>query len=132
MRLISIKRVDAVILRSDIDHIVIASFDSNSGDKERLCIHRPINRVRDPFAKVLCSNVARVENSLVEVLPRAEVIVVKGQNGKVALHRKVLVKSKHPSPKIRTCEHNQEHQGNELSRSEKVDAHRNPFLTCSL
>src|SRR5258708_12573765 len=125
------------------------AFESDIRDNERLCIHLPINRIGDPFAKVLRIDIARVEKSLVEVLSCTLVIIVKGQNGNIIRHSKLLIKREnkrrkttyHPSSKIQACKEQQEHQNDVNFRSErasreKVDAHRDLFLihpsVCSL
>src|SRR5207249_9813217 len=94
---------------------------------------------------VLCIDIARVENGLVEVLSCAQGIIVKGQNGNVARHDKVLVRGENkrrktthilnsPSSKIPGRDKYQENENDENPRTarisrEKVDAHRDPFLT---
>src|SRR6266851_3860496 len=130
MHLISIKSVDTVVFCSNIDHIVKMIFDSDSGDKERLCIHLPINRIRDPFAKALRIDIARVENSLVKVLSCAHVIIVKVQNLSAARQDKF----NSSSSKIQTGDkqkknHNAENSRSERVSREKVDVHRASFLT---
>src|SRR2546421_5367457 len=68
MHLISIKGVDTVVFRRHIDHIGMMTFNKDIRDKERLCIHLSINRIRDPFAEALCTDIARVKKLLVEIL----------------------------------------------------------------
>ena len=77
---------------------------------------------------MLCIDIARVENSLVKVLSCAQVIIVKGQNGNIAR------KFNNPFSKIQAYDKQQENHNDENSDAirvtrEKVDAHRDPFLT---
>src|SRR5258708_19437905 len=129
--------------------MIMMAFESDIRDNERLCIHLSINRIGDPFAKVWRMDIAGVEKSLVEVLSCALVIIVKGQNGNIIRHSKLLIKRENkrrkttyrPSSKIQARKEQQEHQNDENFRSErasreKVDAHRDLFLihpsVCSL
>src|SRR5438552_59182 len=130
MHLISIKSIDAVVFRSNVDDVVMMTLNNDILNKERLGIHLSINRIRDPFAEVLRVDIARVEKRFVEVLSCTEGIIVKGQNGIVARHGKLLIsgenkrrKSTHvlssPSSKIQARD-KQKNENDENSRSARA------------
>lgn len=132
MHLLNIKSVDAVVFCRHIDYVRIMTSHTYMRNKERLCIHLPINGIRDPFTEVLRIDIARVEQRLIEILSYAQGIIVKGQNGTVTRHGEMLTRSESKkrktthilnslSSKIQAGDKRQEYHHDEHSRLAILD-----------